>query len=105
MSVIVTLRVTGDPGSFEEQAAAQADTIARIMEVAKSHGLIAHRWYGGDGEFMVIDEWPDGGSFHSFFEAAAAEIGPFMEAVGVVSQPEVKVWRKLEIGDDYGWGA
>ena len=105
MSVIVTLLVTGDPAVFEEQAAAQADTIAGIMEVAKSHGLIAHRWYGGDGEFMVIDEWPDGESFHAFFEAAQGEIGPFMQAVGVTSQPEVKVWRKLEIGDDFGWGA
>lgn len=105
MSAIVTLRVTGDPAVFEEQAAAQGDTIARIMEMAKGHGLIAHRWYGGDGEFMVIDEWPDGESFQAFFDEAQGEIGPFMQAVGVTSQPEVKVWRKLDIGDDFGWGA
>jgi hypothetical protein len=59
MSVIVTVRVSGDPAAFEQQFAEQAEAIGRIMDVAKSHGLIAHRWYGADGEFMAIDEWPD----------------------------------------------
>jgi hypothetical protein len=52
VSVIVTLRVSGDPAKFEEQAASQSEAIDRIMAVAKRHGLIAHRWYGGEGEFM-----------------------------------------------------
>jgi len=105
MSVIVTVLVTGDPAVFEEQVSAQADDVARIIESAKSHGVIAHRWYGGDGELMVIDEWPDAASFNAFFEENQGAIGPLMQAVGVTSQPEVKVWRKLEAGDDVGWGA
>ncbi len=60
MSVIVTVRVSGEPSAFEEQVTAQAEAIGRIMDVAKRHGLIAHRWYGAEGEFMAIDEWPDG---------------------------------------------
>ena len=58
MSVIVTLRISGDPAAFEQTAAAQHETIGRIMEAAKRNGLIAHRWYGGDGEYMAVDEMP-----------------------------------------------
>jgi hypothetical protein len=105
MSVIVTLRLSGDPARFEETAAAQRDAIDRIMGVAKSHGLIAHRWYGGEGECMAVDEWPDPENFHAFMEEAQPDIGPIMEASGVTSEPSVGVWRKLAINDEVGWGA
>jgi hypothetical protein len=36
---------------------------------------------------------------------AAGEIQPMMDAAGVSSEPEVNFWRKLETGDDAGWGA
>ncbi len=53
MSVIMMMRVSGDPARFEETVAAEAEAIGRIMDVAKSNGLIAHRWYGSDGS-----SWP-----------------------------------------------
>jgi hypothetical protein len=105
MSVIVTIRVTGDPTAFEEQVVAQAETIDRVIELAKGHGLIAHRWYGGDGAFMAIDEWPDAESFQAFFEEAQPDIGPLMQATGVTSAPDVTFWRPLETSDEVGWGA
>jgi hypothetical protein len=105
MSVIVTLRVSGDPAAFEEQVAAQAEAIGRIMDVAKRHGLIAHRWYGTDGEFMAVDEWPDAESFQAFFDEAQPDIGPVMQATGVTSAPSVTVWRTLETNDAVGWTA
>lgn len=103
MSVIVTVRVSGDPAVFEEQVAAQAEAIGRILDVAKSHGLIAHRWYGADGEFMAVDEWPDAESFQAFFEEAQPDIGPLMQAAGVTSPPDVTFWRTLETNDAVGW--
>jgi len=103
--VIVTLRVSGDPAAFEEQAAAQADAIGRIMEVAKRHGLIAHRWYGADGEYMAVDEWPDGESFQAFFAEMGSQIEPLMREVGVTEMPQPTFWRKLESHDEVGWGA
>ena len=103
MSVIVTVRVSGDPAAFEEQVVAQAEAIGRIMGVAKSHGLIAHRWYGADGEFMAVDEWPDAESFQAFFEEAQPDIGPVMQASGVTSPPNVTFWRTLETNDAFGW--
>src|SRR5687768_6470620 len=105
MSVIVTVSFTGDPAKFEAQAAANPDRTRAIIEQAKSHGLIAHRFYGSDGGFMAVDEWPDAESFQAFFQAAAGDIQPMMDDAGVTSEPEVRSWRKLETGDDVGWGA
>ena len=105
MSVIVTLRVSGDAAAFEEQVAAQAEAIGRIMGIAKRRGLIAHRWYGADGEFMAVDEWPDAESFQAFFDEAQPDIGPVMQATGVTSPPNVTFWRTLETNDAVGWNA
>ena len=103
MSVIVTVRISGDPARFEEYAKSNADVIQRVLDVAKRNGVIAHRFYAAEGEFMAIDEWPDGESFNAFFTEAGPEIGPMMEAAGVTSEPVPTVWRKLETGDDLGW--
>jgi hypothetical protein len=39
------------------------------------------------------------------FEATGDEIGPMMAAADMVGEPEVTFWRKLDTGDDHGWGA
>jgi hypothetical protein len=104
MSVIMTLRLNGDPKELEKHAAANPDAIRSISDRAKQHGLIAHRFYGSeDGEIMVVDEWPDPESFQSFFEESRSEIEPLMRDVGATSEPEVKFWRKLESHDEVGW--
>ena len=105
MSVYVTLKLNADVASFERAAADHADAIGRIMEIAKSKGLIAHRWFGGDGTVMAVDEWPDGESFQAFFDAAGDDIGPLLQAAGVSAPPEVTVWQPVAIDDTFGWGA
>jgi quinol monooxygenase YgiN len=104
MSVIVTVRVQGDPSRLEELARATPDRMRSISEAAKPHGVIAHRFYGSDdGTILVIDEWPDAASFQTFFEEQQPAIGPLMQEVGVTSPPEVTIWRKLETHDEIGW--
>ena len=105
MPLIVTIRVIADPASFEEHLRYQADTLSRTLELAKRHGVVAHRWYAGDGEVLIADEWPDAESFQTFFAEAQSEIGPFMEAAGVTAPPEVRFWHSLETRDTFGWGA
>jgi hypothetical protein len=75
-----------------------------IVAQAKEHGLIAHRFYGSDGQILIADEWPDEESFVRFAEAARPEIEPMFQAVGVTVEPHT-IWRKLETHDDVGWGA
>jgi hypothetical protein len=107
MSVMMTLQLAGDPKAMEEFAANNADKMQAVLEAAKRHGLIAHRFYGSDdgGRVMVLDEWPDRQSFESFFAEQEPEIRPMMEAAKVSAQPEPVFWHELATHDAYGWGA
>jgi quinol monooxygenase YgiN len=106
MSVIMTLRMKGDPKKLEAIAAENPDRVRAIADRAAEHGVIAHRFYGSnDGQMMVIDEWPDEQSFQTFFESEAPNIQPLMQDSGVESEPEVTFWHKLETHDEVGWGA
>lgn len=106
MSVIVTVSVNADPKRLEAHAAENPEAMGPITDRARGHGLIAHRFYGSDPDrIMVIDEWPDEQSFQTFFQEAAGEIQPLMEAVGATSAPEVTFWRQLETHDEVGWDA
>ncbi|HSS73665.1 MAG TPA: hypothetical protein VLK53_08865 [Gaiellaceae bacterium] len=105
MSVIMTLRASGDPEELERRAAANPEGMQAIVNSTKEHGLIAHRFYGAPGQILVIDEWPDPESFQRFFAAMQSEIEPMMAEVGVTAEPEVIFWRALDTGDAVGWGA
>ena len=104
MSVIMTLRVQGDPKALERLASENPDSIRAISDHAKEHGLIAHRFYGSDdGKIMVIDEWPDAESFQAFFAEQQGQIEPMMREVGAAGEPEITFWRKLDSHDEVGW--
>lgn len=106
MSVLMTMRAQGDPDELERRAGGNPDRMRSIMERAKGHGLIAHRFYGSDdGQIMVVDVWPDVESFQRFFEESREEIQPLMGEVGVTAEPQIAFWRQLETHDEYGWGA
>lgn len=104
MSVIMTFLVQGDPDQLERRAAANPDAMRALAERAREHGLIAHRFYGSDGQIMVLDEWPDPESFQRFFESTREEIEPMMREVSS-SEPVITFWRKLDTHDDVGWDA
>jgi hypothetical protein len=103
MSVIMTLRVPGDPEKLEQLARANPDTLRAIAERAKAAGVIAHRFYGADGQIAVIDEWPDAESFQRFYASEQETIEPMMREVAT-GEPEITFWHKLETGDEIGWG-
>jgi hypothetical protein len=106
MSVIMTLQAAGDPKALEQYFSDNAAKAQAVLEAAKRHGLIAHRFYGSDdgGSLMVLDEWPDRQSFESFFKEQEPEIRPMFEAAHVTAQIEPTFWRELATNDAYGWG-
>jgi hypothetical protein len=105
MSVIMTLSIQGDPAALERYAAENQEKMRGIVDHAVEHGVIAHRFYGSDGQILVIDEWPDEESFTSFFGHMQDEIGPLMQAAGATTAPKPVFWRKLDTHDDHGWDA
>jgi heme-degrading monooxygenase HmoA len=99
MSVLMTLRVAGDPKAVEglDQAVLQT-----VSDRAKTMGgLISHHFYGSDNEVLVVDEWEDEASFQRFFEASS-EIPEMMAAAGITTEPEIRFWRHLDTGDSVG---
>ena len=105
MSVIMTMRAPGNPEELERRAADDPDAMRAISDRAKDFGLIAHRFYGTDGEILVVDEWPDRESFERFFAEMRSQIEPFMQAIGVTTEPDIEFWRKLDSHDEVGWSA
>jgi quinol monooxygenase YgiN len=98
MSVLMTLRVSGDPKAVEATEQAVLDT---IISRAKEHGLIRHQFYGTDKEVLVVDEWPDQDSFQQFFDASP-EIKQMMDNAGVTAPPQIDFWRPLDMNDSVG---
>jgi hypothetical protein len=102
VSVFMTLWVEGDPAAVEARAAAEPETMQKILDMAKQHGCLYHRFYGQDGQILVVDEWESEEGFHTFFAAAGDLIGPMMAAAGVTTEPRPAFWRKLDTKDDLG---
>jgi quinol monooxygenase YgiN len=105
MSVIVTVWFMADPDKLEQVARENSDQIVAISDRAQEAGVIAHRFYGSEGQVMVIDEWPDEQSFQQFFDGEQESIGPLLQQVGVTMEPQVRFWRVLDTPDKIGWGA
>ena len=100
MSVLMTLRAVGDPDELEHRAAANPEGMLALVDAAKKHGLISHRFYGTpDGDIMVLDEWGSEDGFQAFF-AENPQIREMMGEVGVSAPPEIKFWRKLDTHDE-----
>jgi hypothetical protein len=100
MSVFMILRVQGDPNTFERYASDNAEMLGRIADAGKAAGATRHAFAGGDGEILVIDEWPDEGSFRNFFESQV-EIPRLMQEGGVTGAPEISFYRKLNTPDEF----
>ena len=98
MSVLMTLRVSGDPKGVE---ATDPMLLETIVDRAKSYGLISHHFYGTADQVLVVDEWPDEASFQKFFDSSP-EIKDVMDRAGVTAAPEITFWRHLDVNDDVG---
>jgi quinol monooxygenase YgiN len=97
MSVLMTLRVSGDPKAIE---ATDPEVLQKVIDRAKEHGVISHHFYGTETEVLVVDEWPDEASFQKFFEASP-EVKEMMERAGA-GEPQVTFWHHLDVNDDVG---
>jgi hypothetical protein len=104
MSVIVTGWFMADPDRWEKLTHEKRDEVMALAERAKEAGVIAHRFYGSEGQVMVIDEWPDEQSFQQFYDSVQGEVGPMLAEIGS-SEPQIRFWRALDTPDKIGWGA
>jgi hypothetical protein len=102
MSVLMTARMDGDARAYEKIAKDGTTTFGDVVEMGKQRGMISQQFYGNDTEILVVEEWPDKETFQAFFQAAGEQIQELVGHAGVSTEPEIKFWHKLEIGDDVG---
>lgn len=98
MTVLMTAKFAIDPAKLEQVAQKNAETLRRIVQRAKDHGLISHRFYGNEDGVLVVDHWPDEESFRTFF-AATPDIGDLMREAGATGEPQVSFYRLLAVDD------
>jgi hypothetical protein len=101
MTIMVILRIPGDPADLERYAAGPGgDVMVRISQAGKAAGAVRHTFAGGDNEVLVIDEWPDEQSFQAFF-GSQPEIADVMRDGGAKGEPQVSFYRKLSTPDQF----
>src|ERR1700747_3376947 len=98
MSVMMGLRVTADPARVQDALTSDPERLQSIAQRARDAGCIHHRFFANEagGEVLIVDEWPDAGSFLRFFEESTADVGPMMGA-GALADRVRPPWR-----DDLG---
>jgi hypothetical protein len=100
VSVFTILRVKGNPDTLEQYANDNAEMMKQISTEGKAAGATRHAFAGGDGEILVIDEWPDADTFQKFFENQT-EIPRLMREGGAQGAPQISVYRKLNTPDEF----
>jgi quinol monooxygenase YgiN len=100
MSVIVMMRMHGDPERIEAWSQANKQVALGIAEDSKRAGCIHHLFAAEGDEVVGINEWPDEQAFHTFFDSQP-DIPKVMEAVGVQGEPEITVLRKMDTPDQF----
>lgn len=101
MSVIVTVKVSGDTGVFTKSLEDRAEEYRMIAGRAKEHGAVHHRFGVGDGYILIDDEWESAQAFESFF--SDPQLRDFMGAVGadLTVAPQITVGERIDSPDSF----
>jgi len=92
MSVIVIGHITVDPANVQRLWNERAADVESVSADSRTYGAIHHRWAFGDGEVLIIDEWPDAESFQKFFDNQQT-IPVLMQAAGVKAPPTFEFYE------------
>jgi quinol monooxygenase YgiN len=98
VTTVVTTRFKGDPAQLDKVIQADPPRLLRILDTARRYGVLAHQFAAGDGEFLVIDEWPSREAFEDFF-SRQPEIRDLMTAAGVEGEPVVSFYEQMDTPD------
>jgi len=97
MAVVVLARMKVDPASFKKVHDARSDDFRAVMAQAQKAGVLHHRFILGDGEVVIIDDWPSAEAFQKFFDNAT--VASLMQDAGVEGPPEISFYESIETVD------
>ena len=90
MSVIVIGHMTVEPANVEKLWFDRKADFEAVREAARAAGALRHQWAFGEGQVVIIDIWPDAGSFQKFFDGNP-KFAKLMQAGGVQGPPTIEV--------------
>lgn len=99
MSVLMILRVPGDPAKLEEFAGSNSELMQKIVAHARARGALHHGFFGGENEVLVVDKWETEDGFREFFDSEE-DVPKIMQQVAT-GEPEISFYRPLDTGDDF----
>ena len=99
MSVLVSIRFTGDVGKFRSLMESDPDRFRKIADQAKQVGAIHHQFAVGDGVVLVQDEWETAEAFQGFF--SDPQIGAIVAESGATGEPEVWIAQAIDSPDRF----
>jgi hypothetical protein len=100
VSVIVTMRVTGDTDQFRRFIETQQETLRRVSADARSKGCLHHRFGVGDGFVLVVDEWESPEAFQSFFHGNP-DLPGVMHDAGAQGEPDITFTEAVSTADEF----
>jgi hypothetical protein len=101
MSVIVTMKISGDTNVFTESLKERGDEFRKVAERGRAAGAIHHQFAVGDGFVLVIDEWESAEASEKFF--SDPQLMEFIGSVGADpnSAPEVTAGESIDSPDKF----
>ena len=100
MSVAVIARLQVDPNALVELFTTKKDVFEGVAKIAKQAGVLHHQFLLGDGEVLILDEWPDAESFQRFF-SSNTDVAALMADAGVQGPPEISVYATTDSPDKF----
>jgi quinol monooxygenase YgiN len=98
MSVLVTMKVSGDTEQFR-RFIADEERLRAISDTARAAGCLAHRFGVGDGFIRVVDEWESADAFQRFI--TSPEMAVVFQEAGAQGEPEVEFSEAIETADQF----
>jgi hypothetical protein len=99
MSVLVTMKVSGDTAQFRQVMETQSDRVSGLSDRARGEGCIHHQFAVGDGFVLVVDEWTTAEAFQSFI--SSDEIAAVMGDMGAQGEPEITIAEAIDSPDRF----
>jgi hypothetical protein len=100
MSVLVTVKLTGDTDTFQNALAERGSEFKEFGVRAQGVGAVHHRFGIGEGFVLVVDEWESAQQFEQFF--SNPELQAFIGTVGGnPTPPEITVTEAVSSPDEF----
>src|SRR5262249_47718866 len=100
MSVLVSVKFSGNTDQFRQFLASSPDRFAEIAPEAQAAGCLHHRFGIGDGFVLVIDEWESAEAFQTFF-TTNEKVPLIVRDAGASGEPEITFGEAVDSPDQF----